>query len=94
MTTGHRIPTAEAIADEILHFVEVKIKSSVWKDQDIFESGLVSSLFAMELISYLEKSYSVTIEGQDLRLDNFRTVEAMAGLVLRLKGPAVPNDVG
>ena len=94
MTTENSTATAETIADEIAHFVEAKIKSSVWKDEDLFESGLVSSLFAMELISYLEKSYAVTIEGQDLRLDNFRTVEAMAGLVLRLKGLAVPDDVG
>lgn len=94
MMTENSTATAETIADEIGHFVEAKIKSSVWKDEDLFESGLVSSLFAMELISYLEKSYAVTIEGQDLRLDNFRTVEAMAGLVLRLKGLAVPDDVG
>lgn len=94
MTTEHRTPTAAAIADEILRFVEAKIKSPVWRDQDLFESGLVSSLFAMELISYLEKSYSVTIDGPDLRLDNFRTVDAMTGLVLRLKGVAVPDDVG
>jgi methoxymalonate biosynthesis acyl carrier protein len=93
MTTKDKAPTAEAIADEILHFVEAKVKSSVWKDQDLFESGLVSSLFAMELISYLEKSYSVSIEGLDLRLDNFRTVETMTGLVLRLKGYAVSDDV-
>jgi len=93
MTTKDKTLTAEAIADEILHFVEAKIKNSVWKDQDLFESGLVSSLFAMELISYLEKSYSVAIDGPDLRLDNFRSVETMTGLVLRLKGLVVPDDV-
>lgn len=94
MTTDNSTATADSIADEIVHFVEAKIKSSVWKDEDLFESGLVSSLFAMELISYLEKSYAVTIEGQDLRLENFRTVEAMTELVLRLKGLAVSDDVG
>jgi methoxymalonate biosynthesis acyl carrier protein len=94
MTTEHETLTAAAITKDVLHFVEAKTKSPVWPDADLFESGLVSSLFALELISYLERSYSVSIDGEDLRLDNFRTAETMTGLVLRLKGLAVPDDVG
>jgi len=94
MMAEDKTPTAAAITENVLHFVEAKTKSSVWPDADIFESGLASSLFALELISYLEKSYLVSIDGDDIRLDNFRTVERMTGLVLRLKGLAVPHDVG
>jgi acyl carrier protein len=94
MTTEDKTLTAAAITEDVLHFVEAKTKSSVWPDADIFESGLVSSLFALELISHLEKSYLVSIDGEDIQLDNFRTVERMTGLVLRLKGLAVPDDVG
>ena len=43
-------------------------------DQDLFASGVVSSMFAMELVVFLEQSYQVTIIGGDLKLDNFRTV--------------------
>jgi methoxymalonate biosynthesis acyl carrier protein len=94
MTTEDKTLTASAITEDVLRFVEAKTKSSVWPDMDLFESGLVSSLFALELISYLEKTYLVSIDGEDLQLDNFRTVERMTGLVLRLKGFAVPHDVG
>jgi methoxymalonate biosynthesis acyl carrier protein len=94
MTTEDKTLTAAAITEDVLRFVEAKTKSSVWPDTDLFESGLVSSLFALELISYLEKTYLVSIDGEDLQLDNFRTVERMTGLVLRLKGFAVPDDVG
>jgi methoxymalonate biosynthesis acyl carrier protein len=52
----------------------------------MFTSGLVSSMFAMELVVHIEQTYSVAIVGADLKLDNFRTVEKMAALVLRLQG--------
>jgi methoxymalonate biosynthesis acyl carrier protein len=92
MTTTYSTETAEAIEDDVLRLVESRIKSSVGRDEDLFESGLVSSLLAMELITYLEKSYSVTIGDRDLVLDNFRTVEAMTRLVLRLQENPVPDE--
>jgi len=50
-------------------------------DTDIFGGGLVNSLFAMQLITFLEKEFAITIENQDLKLDNFRTVNAMLNLI-------------
>jgi methoxymalonate biosynthesis acyl carrier protein len=38
-------------------------------------------MFAMQLVMFLEKTFTVTIEPQDLLLDNFRTVDAMARLI-------------
>ena len=53
-------------------------------DQDLFASGLVSSMFAMELVVFLEQNFGVFIGGADLKLDHFRTVHSMSGLVQRL----------
>lgn len=50
-------------------------------DEDIFAMGFVNSLFAMELVMFIEKTFAITITNGDLRLDNFRTIEAMAALV-------------
>ncbi len=50
-------------------------------DTDIFGGGLVNSLFAMQLITFLEKEFAITIENEDLKLDNFRTINAMATLI-------------
>lgn len=50
-------------------------------DTDIFGGGLVNSLFAMQLIAFLEKEFSITIENADLKLDNFRSVNAMAAFI-------------
>ncbi len=57
-------------------------------DEDIFAQGFVNSLLAMQLISFIEKEFSVTIDDDDLDLDNFRTVQAMDNLVERKLGGA------
>jgi methoxymalonate biosynthesis acyl carrier protein len=84
---------AEAIEQALLGFLAEQVKAPVQPDQDLFGSGLVSSMFAMQLVVHLEERYDIAIVGPELKLDNFRTVQAMTGLVLRLRdAPAVPAD--
>jgi methoxymalonate biosynthesis acyl carrier protein len=83
--------TADAVEEALLGFLAEQIKTEVEPDQDLFASGLVSSMFAMQLVVHLEESYDIAIIGPELKLDNFRTVKAMTALVLRLReapGPA------
>jgi methoxymalonate biosynthesis acyl carrier protein len=77
--------TAEVIESELLGFLAERVKTTVAPDQDLFGSGLVSSMFAMQLVVHLEERYDIAIIGPELKLDNFRTVQAMTGLVLRLR---------
>jgi methoxymalonate biosynthesis acyl carrier protein len=77
--------TAESIKNELLAFLAERIKTTVEPDQDLFASGLVSSMFAMQLVVHLEEAYDIAIVGPDLKLDSFRTVETMTALVLRLR---------
>lgn len=53
------------------------------EDEDIFSLGFVNSLFAMQLVSFIEHGFGVTVENEDLDLDNFRTIEAISRLVER-----------
>jgi methoxymalonate biosynthesis acyl carrier protein len=69
-----------------MSFLERRTKQAIAADVDLFATGLVSSLFALELVIHLEQSFGVTVAGSDLTLDNFRTVDAMTALVLRLSG--------
>ncbi len=77
--------TAETIEEELLAFLAERIKTTVATDQDLFKTGLVSSMFAMQLVVYLEERYDIAVIGKDLTLDNFRSVQAMTRLVLRLR---------
>jgi methoxymalonate biosynthesis acyl carrier protein len=45
-------------------------------------------------VVYLEKTFDVAITGTDLKLDNFRTVNAMTALVLRLQGLRAESSSG
>ena len=80
--------TVESIESALTEFLAETIKSDVESDQDLFASGLVSSMFAMQLVVHLESAYDIAIIGPELKLDNFRTVQAMTDLVLRLRAAA------
>jgi len=77
-----------AVQAEMLGFLLTRTKTSWEPDTDLFASGGLSSLFAMQLVVHLEKTFDLSIRGSDLRLENFRTVNAMVGLVGRLRGSA------
>jgi len=77
--------TAEAVERALTDFLAEKTNTLVESGQDLFASGLVSSMFAMQLVVHLEESYDIAIVGSELKLDNFRTVQAMASLVIRLR---------
>lgn len=77
--------TAESIKGELLAFLSERVKTTVAPDDDLFASGLVSSMFAMQLVVHLEEKYDIAIVGGDLKLDSFRTVETMTSLVMRLR---------
>jgi methoxymalonate biosynthesis acyl carrier protein len=55
------------------------------EDEDIFALGFVNSLFAMQLVIFVEKEFSIAVENEDLDFENFRTINAIAQLVERKK---------
>ncbi|KAB8190927.1 acyl carrier protein [Nonomuraea phyllanthi] len=70
---------------QILDFVRGRYpQAEIDETQDIFALGFVNSLFAMELVMFVEKTFGVTIPNEELRIDNFRTASTMAALVGRL----------
>lgn len=80
------------ISGALLDFLAVRTKARPALDEDLFGSGLVSSMFVMELVVHLEQSYDIAIVGTDLVMENFRTVAKMTELVLRLRGTASTRD--
>ena len=52
------------------------------KDNDnIFELWLVNSLFAMQLVNFVEQEFDITVENEDLDLDNFKDINSILSLV-------------
>ncbi len=52
-------------------------------DENFFALGFVNSLFAMQLVMFVEQEFGVAVENDDLEIDNFSTVAAIAALVER-----------
>lgn len=52
-------------------------------EEDVFKLGFVNSLLAMQLVTFVEKEFAITVEDDDLDLDNFRSVAAIEELIER-----------
>jgi acyl carrier protein len=58
-------------------FQNVELQDS----DDIFELGFVNSLFAMQLVLFVEAEFGFTVENDDLDIGNFRSIDAIVHLV-------------
>jgi acyl carrier protein len=58
-------------------------------DDNLFESGIVNSLFAIQLMSFVEKTYAIEVGIDDLDIENFKSLNATAAFVLRKTGRPV-----
>lgn len=66
-------------------FIEEKKISGITPDTDLFAGGYVNSLFALEMVLFLEKTFSIKIPRKEMRRENFTTVQRMADLVERVQ---------
>jgi methoxymalonate biosynthesis acyl carrier protein len=57
-------------------------------DEQIFARGFVNSMFAMQIILFLEKNFQIAIADTDLELKNFQTINAMVELIARKTAPS------
>jgi len=56
-------------------------KRELQNDEDMFALGFVNSLFAMQLVMFLEKEFGVRIETKDLDMENFRSINNIIKLI-------------
>ncbi len=57
-------------------------------DDNLFELGLVNSLFGMQLVNFVEKEFGLVVEDDDLSIENFQSINAISGLIARKCGSA------
>lgn len=76
------------ITSEITAFLSDALRCEVGPEDDYFALGLADSLFALELVTFVEERFSLTVEVEDLDLDSFRTADRITGFVQRKSGAA------
>lgn len=55
-------------------------------DTDLFKGGFIDSLFALEMVVYLEEAFGVRLKDKEITEDNFRTISSIAAVIRRAKG--------
>lgn len=79
----------ETIAGPVREFITHALQGrSVADSDDIFALGFANSLFAMQLVAFVEKQFALEIDSDDLEIDNFRSIDAISSLIERKKAPA------
>ncbi len=59
---------------------------AVAPDTDIIGQGLVDSLGIFKLVAFVEESFEVTIEPDEVLLENFQTLRALRNLIVKKLG--------
>lgn len=67
--------------ERIMEFFKSKNISDIQNDTDLFKGGYVNSLFALEIVMFLEKEFKIKIKNKDITEKNFKTIQSMAEVV-------------
>ena len=75
------------VRETVTNFLQSSINiANLNNDDNLFESGIVNSLFAVQLMTFLEKTFVLEIGMDDLDIENFKSVNATTAFVVRKKG--------
>ena len=80
MTTSAVEPTKKKLRAFLSRFIR---NPSFSDGEDIFAGGYVNSLFVMQLVMFVEGEFGITVEGEDLKLEHFNTVDHLAEFIAR-----------
>ena len=73
----------EQVASFILSSINV---ANLEEDDHLFESGIVNSLFAVQLMTFIEKTFQIEVGMDDLDIENFKSIKATAAFVMKKNG--------
>jgi acyl carrier protein len=77
----------EKVKDRIREFIVRSGRlSGLDDDTEIFRVGYFSSLFALQLVAFVESEFAIEIRSEDLEIHNFSSVNAMARMVCARAG--------
>ena len=83
MTAEQALGVKQTVRDFILRSVPIK---KLEDDDDLFATGIVNSLFAVQLMTFVEKKFAIDVDVDDLDIANFKSLNATTAFVLRKNG--------
>lgn len=78
------MPENGGIKEEIRGFITRSIQiPQLADDDDLFATGIVNSLFAVQLVTFIERRFALEVQAEDLEIRNFRSLNAATDFVRR-----------
>ena len=50
-------------------------------EEDLFAEGAINSLFALQLVLFVESEFGITVTNEDLDIKHFRTISNIAAFI-------------
>ena len=86
-TETQAVQSSDHVRATIRGFITSAISLPNLDDEaDLFASGIVNSLFAVQLMTFIEKTFAIEVGMDDLDMENFKSVNATAAFVMRKDG--------
>src|SRR5438874_7788767 len=65
-------------------FIQASINlDGLGNDENLFETGIVNSLFAVQLMTFIERTFDIEVGSDDLDIENFKSIHATAAFVAK-----------
>jgi acyl carrier protein len=72
----------ESIRGKVRKFIQKYSKRDDIEDnQNLFEMSFANSLFAMQLILFIENEFELAVASEDIGMDNFDTVDKICSFI-------------
>ncbi|MER5638833.1 phosphopantetheine-binding protein [Kitasatospora sp. NPDC002227] len=80
--------TPDEIRERTRSYLTTSLARELADDEDIFAAGFVNSLFAAQLVTFVEDRFGITVENDELELAHFSSVDAVTAFVTGKTGGA------
>lgn len=71
-----------AIRDDIEKYIkELSSNDNIDHSANLFEGGYLSSLDALSLFTFIEDNYNISIDDDDLGVENFGTIDSIVNYI-------------
>jgi len=70
--------TKKKVRDFLSRFIG---NAKINDEDNIFDKKLVNSLFAMQLVVFVENEFGIVLQNEDLNLENFKSINSITDLI-------------
>ena len=72
------------VKEAIRTFIQASVNiDGFGNDENLFESGIVNSLFAVQLMTFIERAFEIEVGTDDLDIENFKSIDATAAFIVK-----------